>query len=227
MSGLLIAWDIDGTLVQASVKGSAHATFANATSFVLDRPVSVDFRMHGMTDIQIVNEILTKQNVPLSRGPEVLAKLDEFTLHSLDDEYKVTPAPGAYDVLSYTLSKGYTNVLLTGNTKIRAIAKIRHAGYAMDEFNWELSAFGSETTRRTELAQRINQVAASLGIPAVIVGDTPYDARAAKEAYIPFCGVTTGAYTRQDLEKERSSIVIDDFIVGRDVFIQLLSDLAN
>jgi phosphoglycolate phosphatase len=222
---LLLAWDIDGTLVQAKVKNSASTTFARATSSVLGRPVSAEFVMAGMTDLEIVLRVLSEAGASRKQAPAVLDALDASSATG-QGEYEVIPAPGALTALSRAHASGIENVLLTGNTPTRARQKLLSAGYDETLFDWDLSAFGRHTPHRADLAQAVASAADALSLIPVIIGDTPLDAQAAAQAGVLFCGVATGRFSTSELSTHSPDIVLEDLHVGLLEFEKFLSLLS-
>jgi phosphoglycolate phosphatase-like HAD superfamily hydrolase len=223
----LLAWDIDGTLVQATVRGSAVATFGAAFSEILGREVRPNFPMHGMTDLQIVLETLREEEADPTLALSVLDALDQLTLNSAAGEYIVNPAPGGVVSLTWAKNAGHTNALLTGNTQVRASTKLNRAGYDPCMIDWEASAFGRASAVRSDLARAIATTAIARGLTAVVIGDTPFDAIAARDAGLAFCAVATGAYSLEDLSNVGAGLVLTDLESDANALDQFIASLCS
>ena len=221
---LLLAWDIDGTLVRAVNRGSARASFSAAATHVLSRQVVVDFSMSGMTDRQIAESILLAEHAPLELAADMLSYMDASISEPL--EYEVQPAPGAREAVGYAHESGHTNVLLTGNSPVRARRKLLTGGYDLSLFNWDLSAFGSTTPRRADLADAVARAAAGRGEIAVVIGDTPADAEAAASAGLAFVAVASGWFSEDELAAYQHNLLISDFDTGMTAFSDFLAETA-
>jgi phosphoglycolate phosphatase-like HAD superfamily hydrolase len=221
---MLLAWDIDGTLIHSGADRSA-SVFPGALQKVLGAPCTLQISMAGKTDAQIVTEMLLLEGAPPDLCGAVLAAADELTLNPTSPQ-SLNAVAGVATALTSTYLAGHTNVLLTGNTPTRARAKLSRAGYDLSIIDWGHSQFGDRATERADLAHALASAATQLGRIPLIIGDTPLDALAAYEANVLFCGVATGVYTAKDLASTTNILVIENFVVESQRFMTLLEDLT-
>jgi phosphoglycolate phosphatase-like HAD superfamily hydrolase len=178
---LLVLWDIDGTLVHSA--GHGRWAFQEAFEAVVGRePEHVDFA--GRTDHQIALAMLGDERDHLPRVLEKLAGALEARKDALaSDGYAY---PGVAAVLEALHARDdVVQSLLTGNIEVNAAVKL--SAFGLDRWlDFEVGAYGSDPhERRSDLvAVARRRAAAKYGEPtgAVLVGDTPLDVRAAKEA---------------------------------------------
>jgi phosphoglycolate phosphatase len=198
---LLVLWDIDGTLVDSA--GHGRFAFEEAFDAVLGGvPEWVDFA--GRTDHQIALAMLNGSTEHL---PAVLEQLAA----KLADRRDAIAAEGhVYPGVRETLSAlhgtdGVVQSLLTGNVEANAAVKV--GAFGLERWlDLEAGAYGSDPhERRSDLvAVARERAAARHGEPtgAVLVGDTPLDVLAAREAGARAVAVATGF---ADLDALRAS----------------------
>lgn len=179
-------WDIDGTLVE-SPKGRADL-FSEAVAALGVEPVEPEGPRDGFTDRKLAEVHLAASGEPASRVDEYLAALDRLSA----EFYEHTPrdrVPGAYEALQLTRQAGWRNGLLTGNSPLRARAKLGTSGFDLDAIDWDCFASGAYVSDRAELGRRARALAGSG--PLVVLGDTALDATAADAADAAFVAVNT------------------------------------
>ena len=200
--GCVIFWDIDGTLVMnpdgdEDLFRSALMKTAPGLNLVesLDR--------HGKTDARIINDYLVANKLP---PDEYTATMREL-LNAVSYNFFTSPetggreaVSGAKEVVEICASLGFTNAILTGNSKQRAELKLTSAGFPLELFDWELSEFGDEEMVRAKLAENITTKEQFSDWGCItIVGDTPADVHAAQHASLQCYAVATGAYSVEEL----------------------------
>jgi phosphoglycolate phosphatase len=211
---MIVLFDIDKTLV---AKSSAHIrAFCEAVGEVygMDARLSV-ITHHGMTDQQIVREVLRAKNVPETA---IDAGLDKClrTMTDRFDEYNrsdtVELLPGVTQLLNELKQRGCFLGLVTGNLETIAWGKLTKAGIAQ---YFSFGGFGSDHMDRRELAslavQRCNALyPASKGSAVVLFGDTPNDIIAAHSVGALAAGVATGYPSKEQLRAAGADIVFDN-----------------
>jgi phosphoglycolate phosphatase len=201
---LLVLWDIDGTLVRTA----GHGRYAFEEAF---RAVA------GRTDRQIALTMLAGEQDHLPRVLEELAGALELRKEAMRAEGYAYP--GVPEVLGALHRRDdVINSLLTGNIQANAVVKV--SAFGLERWlDFDVGAYGSDPhEERSELvAVARERAAAKYGEPtgAVLVGDTPLDVRAAKEAGARAVAVATGF---ADPEALRAS--------GPDAFLEDLTDTA-
>lgn len=206
-------FDIDWTLLEggnvAHVEAYAHAFRA---VWGVDAAMH-DVDYHGMTDRQILVEVLARHGVPrpaidagLPRARE--AMIGWFDAHPEDG--RSAPLPGVVATLERLAAEGIPRGLLTGNTEPIAWRKLALAGI---ERHFAFGAFGDVTERRVELIDiaraRGRAALPQLGdLEVVIVGDALRDVQCAKAGGIRCVAVATGSFSRRELAEAGADLVL-------------------
>jgi phosphoglycolate phosphatase-like HAD superfamily hydrolase len=206
---LLVLWDVDGTLVDSA--GHGRYAFEEAFEGVVGRvPERVDYA--GRTDHQIALAMLDGSTEHL---PAVLDGLVE----RLAERREAIAADGhVYPGVPETLAAlheadGVINSLLTGNLEANAAVKV--GAFGLDRWlDFEAGAYGSDPhERRSDLVAIARERAAErYGEPtgAVLVGDTPLDVLAAREAGARAVAVATGFADLDDLRASEPDALLQD-----------------
>ena len=191
MSRTYLFWDIDGTLL----------TTARAGIFAWEDAVrevtgeDADFgalKTAGLTDAEIALLIAGEPEVAgrllaeyARRLPGVLGRRQGEVLPNVRENLEALA--GRDDVV---------NMLLTGNVRGGAEAKLRH--YGLWEFFGAGGAFSVEGSDRPSIARRARELAAEHGgeVPSgermVVIGDTPHDVSCGKAIGARTVAVATG-----------------------------------
>ena len=205
----VILWDIDGTLVNARAsRADKHVTAVEA---FLGRDLPNQECTAGKTDRQILYELLESQETVPSPAAltDVLRILDELSIKEIN-QYPVSCNPGVTHALNMASSTGWVNGLLTGNTPVRAQAKLESAGI-WGVFDSDFSYFGSEALSRGDLVSSSVRAIRSAGCSvAIVIGDTPLDIRSAKEHKLQVVAVATGPYSVAELRAWDPDLLIND-----------------
>jgi phosphoglycolate phosphatase-like HAD superfamily hydrolase len=199
---MLIFWDIDGTLL-TTARAGIHAWEA-ALRDVTGVDVSLDvFDTAGIPDFGIALRLLTEQ----AGRPDP----DESLVRGLVTRYEdLLPAalprregrvlPNVREILTTLAADADAHsMLLTGNTRRGAAAKLRH--YQLAEF-FEGGAFSDGTTERDGIARLAVEQARAGGRDTsrmFVVGDTPHDVRCGGSIGARTIAVATGAYDQSAL----------------------------
>jgi phosphoglycolate phosphatase len=206
---LLVLWDIDGTLVDSAGHGR-HAFEEAFESVVGGMPAWVDYA--GRTDHQIALSMLNGSSEHL---PALLRQLGE----RLAERQELIAAegrvyPGVREALAALHeADGVVNSLLTGNIEVNAAVKV--GAFGLDRWlDLEAGAYGSDPhERRSDLvAIARERAAARYGEPtgAVLIGDTPLDVAAAREAGARAVAVATGFADLEALRGSRPDALLQD-----------------
>jgi phosphoglycolate phosphatase len=206
---LLVLWDVDGTLVDSARHGK-HA-FEEAFEAVVGRPpAAVEFA--GRTDHQIALAMLAGEPERLPRLLEELATALEARKDAMRREGRAYP--GVRETLAALHERdGVVQSLLTGNIEANAALKV--GAFGLERWlDFEVGAYGSDPhEERSDLvAVARERAAAKYGAPtgAVLVGDTPLDVRAAKEAGARAVAVATGFSNVEALRAARPDVLLPD-----------------
>lgn len=196
---LLVLWDLDGTLLDAAPHG--REAFVEAFERVVGhRPEEVP-SMTGRTDPEIALELLTHNGVDDGerRLPDFL---EAFAAAFADKEETLRSRgrilPGAREAIAALAREpGVVQSLLTGNIEPNAALKLRVLGLG-DELDLGIGGYGSDHRDRPSLvavargkaARRYGEEVAPRD--TVLVGDTPLDVAAARQAGARCVAVASG-----------------------------------
>jgi phosphoglycolate phosphatase-like HAD superfamily hydrolase len=206
---LLVLWDVDGTLVDSAGHGR-HAFEEAFEDVVGGVPEWVEYA--GRTDHQIALSML---NGSAEHLPALLDQLGERLAARKDliaAEGRVYPGvPETLAALHET--DGVINSLLTGNLETNAAVKV--GAFGLDRWlDFEAGAYGSDPhERRSDLvAIARERAAARYGEPtgAVLIGDTPLDVLAAREAGARAVAVATGFSDLDALRESEPDALLQD-----------------
>jgi phosphoglycolate phosphatase len=206
---LLVLWDVDGTLVRTA----SHGRFAFEEAFraVVGRePEPVEYA--GRTDRQIVEIMLGGRPGDTPRILEELAAALELRKEAMAADGWAYP--GVPEVLEALHERDdVINSLLTGNIQANALVKV--SAFGLEHWlDFEVGAYGSDPhAERSDLvAVARERAAAKYGEPtgAVLVGDTPLDVRAAKEAGARSVAVATGFADPEALRASGPDAYLED-----------------
>jgi phosphoglycolate phosphatase len=223
----LFLFDIDQTLINSGGAGLRALNRACHKLLSIENAVE-GITPHGKTDPAIIREIFLGRlgNVPATE--KQVSEILESYLEFLKDEVRQSPTyrvlPGILEVLEDLGNRrDVVFGLATGNIERGARIKLERG-----ELNsyFEFGGFGSDSEQRAGLVR----VAAEAGrkrcghpIPAQkvwVIGDTPRDIEAGREAGFQTIGVATGSYSVDQLSDSGASIAISDFQSGRDHFFR-------
>ncbi len=207
---LLVLWDVDGTLVHTASHG--RFAFEQAYEVVIGRPFDQRVSYAGRTDHQIALSMLEGDREHL---PRVLSEL-EAALDGRREEIATEGRtyPGVPETLAALHAReDVINSLLTGNIEANAALKV--SAFGLERWlDFEVGAYGSDPhEERYELvAIARERAAAKYGEPtgAVLIGDTPLDVRAAREAGARAVAVATGFSDVDELRAAEPDAVLAD-----------------
>ena len=222
----LLLFDIDGTLITTGGAGlrALNRAFCQVVGIVnaLD-----GMRLHGKTDPAIIREVFTVRGNAHQLG-DFLQEILEMYVTILPEEVQrseYTILPGILQFLEdFHGHSKLTFGLATGNVERGARIKLDRGN--LNRF-FPFGGFGSDAESRTELIRRAAengiQHAGVLFHPdnVFVIGDTPRDIVAGREAGFQTVGVAAGDYSIQDLEEAGADLVLADFRRGREAFLQM------
>ncbi|KAK9829863.1 hypothetical protein WJX72_008333 [[Myrmecia] bisecta] len=218
----LISFDVDGTLI-TSVGNHANRlhklAFAAAWKEVFNLDADIDaIKHHGSTDPLILLRILEHHGISKEAGMERLKDMEQimcqyFGQHQQRAGEGIELLPGVMELLVKLRERGdVATCLVTGNLEPIGWAKMAALGLRDHFSSPHFGGFGSDFCSgdtlnswrdRAELvriaAKRAEESVGTIGA-RFHVGDTPMDLQAAAEAGAQAIGVTTGIYSRQELE---------------------------
>jgi phosphoglycolate phosphatase len=202
----LVLWDVDGTLVDTA--GHGRHAFDDAFEEVFGRRPEGQVPFAGRTDHQIALSILERNGVDagkahLPRMLEALAGTLVAKEQRIRDEGRALP--GAREALEALEARDdVIQSLLTGNIEANAVLKV--AAFGLEPLlDFEVGGYGSDphVNRSDLVAVARRRAAEKHGVEVgpestVLIGDTPLDVQAAREAGARSVAVATGPH--HDLE---------------------------
>jgi len=206
----LLLFDIDGTLMEESPTHTESFNYVCNEIYGVKTDIE-SFPRHGMTDIGIMYGLLKPAG--LSEF-EIKSKLDA-AFQAMSDYVSKNIKPADYKLLKHVDSilevlhlNGYRLGILTGNLQFIAELRLQHAGI---EGYFKTGGYGSDNIVRSKLVDfAIERYGNEIQRPDIyIIGDTPLDIKAAREAYTRAIGVATGVYSTIDLSS--ADFVLKDF----------------
>jgi phosphoglycolate phosphatase-like HAD superfamily hydrolase len=210
----VLCWDIDLTLLTTARAG----VFAWEEALVEVGAAAQDLaqlRTAGLTDAAIAGELL--EQVGHDATDESVATLLRAYERRLPDRLHLREGrvlEGVREVLDDLASReDVLLLLLTGNTRAGAHAKLAH--YGLDHY-FDDGAFCDDRSPRSDIAIRARALAERrLGDRFdpdrfYVIGDTPHDVECGKAAGARTVAVATGVHSRAELEACDPWLVLDE-----------------
>jgi phosphoglycolate phosphatase-like HAD superfamily hydrolase len=229
VTGRLLLWDIDGTLVRVGTIGAA--VFDQAVTDVTGRIPVVRPRMSGKTDPQIVSEYLEDLGLPEDEDlvAAVLRALADHLSRRADEVAATgTVCPGVVELLPrLAADRRIINGVLTGNIAPNAVVKL--AAFGLDRWlDLAVGAYGSDHHDRTALVPiAMGRVAETHHLrlqpeDVWVIGDTPRDLDCARAAGAHCLLVGTGRYPSDELGALGADATLAD-LADVDAVVKLLT----
>lgn len=207
----LALFDVDRTLVRGS---SVHRiAFTEAFKNVYGVDADIDLiNHHGMTDQQIIVEVLkarglAEEAIRPRLGECLSAMIASF--EAIADTENVTILAGVPELLEALERRNVLLGLVTGGLEPIARNKLKKAG--IDRY-FRFGGFGADDMSRANLVRiALRRAEAGFGFrgSAFLFGDAPQDMNAGKKAGLIAVGVTTGIYSREQLEGAGADFVLE------------------
>jgi phosphoglycolate phosphatase-like HAD superfamily hydrolase len=211
----LALFDIDGTLIRTGGAGVKAFAKVFETEFkAVDCFEKLKFA--GRTDISLVREFFSYHNIPDSEAN--FARFFERYVFWLDHILKQTGSTVCSGVREFiakmrALEKPPVIGLLTGNIRLGAEIKLKHAGI-WDEF--QTGAFADDHELRDHIAAIARDRGSRIvgrqldGDEILVIGDTPLDIKCARAIGAKVLAVGTGGYSVADLETHRPDWAVEN-----------------
>jgi HAD superfamily hydrolase (TIGR01509 family) len=197
--------DVDGTLVDSNYQ-HAMAWYRALRSLDETFPIWRIHRLIGMGGDKLVTSLGGEElearigdEARERQGKEVDALLDE-----------IAPLPGARELLVAIKERGHRLVLASSGQQ-------RHVDFALDLLDardladdWTSSADADATKPAPDLLQvALTKLGAPQDAASVMIGDTPFDVEAAKQAGMPAIAVRSGGFGDDEL-RDAGAVAIYD-----------------
>lgn len=217
MSGALVLFDIDGTLLLSGGAGVRSMTRAFESIFGIPDGFA-GMVIAGRTDRYLLSTAMARAGLPETE--EAHARFHASYLPILAGEIREQGSgrygvmPGVEALLSALQERDDVHLaLLTGNYEQAAQIKLAHFGLN-DFFHW--GVFGEESPDRNVLGLIALARAEARRVPAgarekpVVIGDTPDDIACAHAAGALALAVATGSYSVEQLQEAGADIALPD-----------------
>lgn len=196
-------FDIDGTLLNS--RDSVHYyAFQKALREVFGFEATIDgVHVHGNTDIGILRAVCRLRGIADADFERQLPHINQRMSDEVSrrqEEMRPELCPSVLDLLTRLHESGKLIGVVTGNFEAIGWAKLSAAG--LRKF-FHFGSFSDETERRADIFRNgLAEVRRRLGSQATsyVIGDTPSDITAAREASIPIIAVATGIFSQDQLE---------------------------
>jgi HAD superfamily hydrolase (TIGR01509 family) len=196
--------DIDGTLVDTNYH---HAIAWHRALKAHGHPVQL-WQIHrhiGMGGDQMVSA-LVGEGAEADHGDAIRAEEGEAYGELIDE---VEPLQGATELLEQLRSEGVTSVLASS-------AKAEEVDHYLDLLGardlveaWTTSADVEETKPAPDLVRTaLAKVGHEDGAPALLIGDSIWDAKAASAAGVPTLAVLTGGFSEAELREAGADEIV-------------------
>jgi len=215
----LVLFDIDKTLISGNRSHIAAFSEAFKRVYGVDADITI-INHHGMTDQQIIIEVLKKKGLGESEIKSKLENCMKAMVESFNEiissSDEIIILAGVRELLRKLDKNNILMGLVTGNLELIAKGKLKKVG--LNNY-FKIGGFGSDDKSRTNLVDlAIRRAEENAGFTfnnnVFLFGDTPRDIEAAQEAGVKTIGVATGIYSEEQLKDAGA-----DFVLGnlRDV----------
>jgi HAD superfamily hydrolase (TIGR01549 family) len=201
--------DIDGTLVDTNYQ-HAIAWYRAFRQHGIVLPVWKIHTHIGMGGDQLVAS-LTSEEVDESIGDDIRSAEKALYMALIEE---VEPVEEAREFIADLKKRGHTVVLASSakEDEVEHYLDLLDARGLADA--WTTSADVESTKPQPDLVQAA--LAKAGGGDAVMVGDTPWDIKAASGADVPTVAVITGGFSRAELEEAGAAAVFESVAELRD-----------
>src|SRR6266536_544660 len=211
----LVLFDIDGTLIRTG--GAGVKAFAKVFETEFQAVDGFERMKFGVrTDTGLVREFFGYHNIAAT--PENFRRFFEryvFWLDHILRDSQTSVCNGVWQFIRdlKALSKPPLIGLLTGNIRLGAEIKLRHAGL------WDVfvtGGFADDSEERDKIAAVAKERGSRLlnqelrGEQVVVIGDTPLDIRCARAIGAKVLAVATGMVPKDELESHNPDWTVKD-----------------
>jgi HAD superfamily hydrolase (TIGR01509 family) len=199
--------DIDGTLVDTNY----HHAIAWYRAFRQHEIVLPIWRIHrhiGMGGDQVV-AALTDERTEQEKGDDIRAAEKTLYLQLIEE---VVPMAGSRELIEQLKKRGHTVVLASSakEDEVEHYLDLLDARELADD--WTTSADVESTKPAPDLVSAALQKAGASADDAVMVGDTPWDVKAAEKAGVGTLAVRTGGFAVSELQDAGAEAVFESVV---------------
>jgi HAD superfamily hydrolase (TIGR01549 family) len=202
-----VIFDIDGTLID-SVDAHAESWVRTFKKFGKEISFEEAGKLVGMGSDQFLNDYFSEREVE-----EKKKEIDECRSELFAKEYmaKIKPFPKVRELL-LKLKKDNIKIVLASSATEEEVEKYGEIADIKDLVEEKTSTDDAEESKPEPdifLAayEKLGKIAKQ---DVVLIGDTPYDAVAAKKAELKIIGVLSGGWTKEKLVQSGCSEVFED-----------------
>jgi phosphoglycolate phosphatase len=197
----VLFWDIDGTLLTTARAGVFALEEAAREVCGVDEADLSSLHTAGLTDSEVAALVIEHCGGSPDVG-RVGALLRAYERHLPERLHwrRGQVLDGVEAVLrDLSARPGVSSMLLTGNTRAGARAKLAH--YGLDGY-FDGGAFCGDGDDRETIARAARELANGSGPPSdlVVIGDTPHDIRCGQAIGARTVALATGSYGADELE---------------------------
>jgi HAD superfamily hydrolase (TIGR01509 family) len=199
--------DIDGTLVDTNYQ-HALAWFRAFKDHGIVLPIWRIHRHLGMGGDQVV-EALTDEATEREQGDDIRDSEKEHYMSLIDE---VENMNGARELIEELRRRGHTVVLASS-------AKEDEVDHYLDQLDardlaedWTTSADVEQTKPEPDLVNAALQKAGADPQDATMIGDTPWDIKAAEKAGVATIAVLTGGFSIDELKESGAAAVFESIV---------------
>ncbi len=212
-SRTLLIFDIDGTLL-ANKKAAKEIFFEAFYDITGNNAPELGISFAGFTDYGIFKRLLnsSKSTEPFTllfpKFRDHFSALMKRKYQAHSDPFML---PGASELLEILSARNdVVMVLGTGNLRKTAFVKLKRFGF--DKY-FEDGGFGDEFENRADVikeAVRVGKEKYSCDSKMWVIGDTPRDVEAAREAGVNVLAVATGIVPKEEIKSSNPDILLDN-----------------
>ncbi len=155
---------------------------------------------------------------------ECMREMARYYEREAGGEDAISVLPGMHDLLEELDRRGVRSGLVTGNIEEIAHRKLKEAGVRK---SFSVGGFGSHSERRSDLVDLAigraeKETGERFGKESVfLVGDTPRDVLAGKEAGVATIEVATGKFSRDELIRDGADYTLES-LGEKEEFLQII-----
>jgi phosphoglycolate phosphatase len=195
-------FDIDGTLLNTR-DGVHYYSFRNALKNIFGLDASIEgVPVHGNTDAGILRAVIRRAGISEASFEEKLPLIVQQMSDEVEGrshEIRADVCPSIPELLESLRASGKLLGIVTGNFERIGWAKLSATNLKQ---YFSFGSFSNQNELRTNIFLAAQKEAQDrLGSEAIVhvIGDTPSDIAAAREAGLPIISVATGVYPFHDL----------------------------
>ncbi|HXH70160.1 MAG TPA: HAD family hydrolase [Pyrinomonadaceae bacterium] len=202
-----VIFDIDGTLID-SVDAHAESWVRTFKEFGKEISFEAAGKLVGMGSDQFLSDYFSTEEVEKKKK-----EIDEYRSELVKKEYmaKIKPFPKVRD-LFLKLKKDNIKIALASSATKEEVEKYEEIAGIKDLVEKKTSTDDAEKSKPEPdiFLAAYDKLGKIDKQDIVVIGDTPYDAVAAKKAELKIIGVLTGGWAKKKLVKSGCSEVFED-----------------